>query len=91
MKEETMGIKPTVKSNGQWAATNAANAASDLQSQVIDKAAEVYNSVAKTANELVASSNKKTVSFVRQYPLQVTAGALAIGFLLGAAIRRGRA
>lgn len=88
MKEETMGTRSSSKSNGQWAAKNLAVGESGMQTQVVEKVTDVYNSVVKSAQGLVTNSNKKSANFVRQYPLLITSGALAIGFLVGAVVRR---
>ncbi len=50
-----------------------------------------YDKFMETAERVLTRANRKAQVIARQYPVQVAAGAAAIGFLLGAALFRRRA
>lgn len=85
-----------VKSNGKWIANEsskvageAAGQAESLINQASHIAADTYSRVADASVDLYENFSGSTTKFVKKYPLETAAGALAIGFLVGAfAFRR---
>lgn len=62
------------------------NTISRLQEQVISTAKDAYERIVDNASRTLSTMNRQGMATVREYPIQVSLGALAAGFLLGAAI-----
>jgi hypothetical protein len=80
------------KSNGKWQAKKDA-----AQDQILDTAKQTYERIVDSASESLTSASEtlssvsdRAATVVRQYPIQIAVGALAVGFLLGSAFRRTR-
>ena len=98
MNEElstTRNAPSTGKSNGKWTSKDISKEAgklqdevSGIQDQVMTTARKAYDSIVENASGLFSKVSSNTSGLVRQYPVQTAVGALAVGFLLGAAISR---
>jgi len=61
-----------------------------FRDRLFSAAREAYREVADRTSNTVSEFNSKASNAIRRYPVQVTIGALAIGFLAGAALLRSR-
>lgn len=61
---------------------------SRFQGQVVDTAKEAYDALIDVSSDALATANRRASKVIREYPVQATAGALAIGFLFGAWVSR---
>ncbi len=81
MKEELTSSAPSVgKTNGKWVSKDVpASVSSSLSS---------YSTMFSGALKSVTSASTRAAGVLRVYPVQAALGALALGFVLGATIRR---
>jgi hypothetical protein len=80
--------KAPVSADSRWTAEDITQSVSRLQEQVIATAKDAYERIADNASRTLATMNNRSMQVVRKYPVQVAIGALAIGFLAGAALFR---
>lgn len=71
--------------NGRWASEGGL---AELQEQVMDTARGAYDAIVDVSADTLTRVNKKASTVIKQYPVQAAAGALAVGFLIGAMIAR---
>jgi hypothetical protein len=94
---QTANVSGTpTKTNGKWKSPNAmgdnvAGAVSDFQERLISTSKVAYDKFIDMAGDAVTKANRRAEVFTRQYPVQVAAGALAVGFLLGVTLFRRKA
>jgi hypothetical protein len=87
MKEETTTntAPSTGKTNGKWSSKEGVKREAQA---AMDTARDVYTNISDYASTTLSGARTRVVDLVREYPGYTAAGALAIGFILGAAIRR---
>ena len=87
MKEEltsTSSAPSMGRTNGKWVSKDASTSSSSSLSSSLSGYSDMFNGALKS----VGSASTRAAGMVREYPVQAAVGALALGFVLGAAIRR---
>jgi len=78
---------PMKSGNGKWQTPGT----SEIQDQIMETAKTAYEKIVDLTGATFSTVNKRGSALAKQYPVEVAAGALAVGFLLGAALFRRRA
>lgn len=90
---DTQHLENKAKSNGKWAANQAKEVSSEISNRGQDVLETIQDGVSQLlsrGSEYAQSGSRQAIDLARRYPVQAVAGAMVIGFFLGASIFRSR-